>query len=221
MFRDFRNGQVVLSDSFLVHPELFPKPLPGAADPNNCRLATWRLVNGSSIAPGSEPATDSRLTRPEVSKLRAILVLCGRGTACSSRRHRALLGHHGGRSCRAVFAHHAPHGSVLISSTTQGTSATSPRRTGSGCSRSSSRCTTASRTRQSGEGSSATGSCSRLPFFVGLADLEAKPSALKLDDDWHSFSSTRSLSSECSEASDGDCPIECYQYEPDSETRLA
>ena len=37
MFRDFRNGQVVLSDSFLVHPELFPKPLPGAADPNNCR----------------------------------------------------------------------------------------------------------------------------------------------------------------------------------------
>ena len=74
---------------------------------------------------------------------------------------------------------------------------------------------------QSGEGSSATGSCSRLPFFVGLADLEAKPSALKLDDDWHSFASTRSLSSECSEASDGDCPIECYHYEPDSETRLA
>jgi len=31
MFRDFRNGQVVLSDSFLIYPELFPKPLPGAA----------------------------------------------------------------------------------------------------------------------------------------------------------------------------------------------
>ena len=81
--------------------------------PNNCRLATWRLVNGSSIAPGSEPATDSRLTRPEVSELRAIPVNCGRGPACSSRRRRALLGHHGGRSCRAVLAHHAPHGSVL------------------------------------------------------------------------------------------------------------
>ena len=65
---------------------------------------------------------------------------------------------------------------------------------------------------QSGElggSESATGTCSRLPFFVGLADLEAKPSAFKLDDDWHSFASTRSLSSECSEASDGDCPTEC------------
>ena len=41
MFRDVRNGQVVLNDSFLVHPELFP-PQPGAAAPTECSLAAWR-----------------------------------------------------------------------------------------------------------------------------------------------------------------------------------
>ena len=39
MFRDVRNGQVVLSGSFLVHPEFFPEPEPGADAPTDCTQA--------------------------------------------------------------------------------------------------------------------------------------------------------------------------------------
>jgi hypothetical protein len=49
-------------------------PEPGAAAPTDCSLAEWRRATGGSIAPGSEQAPDSRLTKPEVAELRAEVV---------------------------------------------------------------------------------------------------------------------------------------------------
>jgi hypothetical protein len=69
-----RDDQVVLHESFKIHPELFPERKPGEPAPPDCTLATYRRVNGSSIAPGGEPATDSQLSKPEVSALRHTLV---------------------------------------------------------------------------------------------------------------------------------------------------
>ena len=69
-----RDDQVVLHESFKMHPELFPAPKPGEPAPTDCTLATYRRVRtGGGTAPGSEPATDSRLSKNEVSELRSIL----------------------------------------------------------------------------------------------------------------------------------------------------
>ena len=69
-----RDDQVVLHESFKMHPELFPAPKPGEPAPTDCTLATYRRVRtGGGTAPGSEPATDSQLSKNEVSELRSIL----------------------------------------------------------------------------------------------------------------------------------------------------
>jgi hypothetical protein len=65
---------VLHESAFKIHPELLPKLKPGEPAPPDCTLATYRRVKGSRIAPGGEPATDSQLSRPEVSALRHILV---------------------------------------------------------------------------------------------------------------------------------------------------
>jgi hypothetical protein len=70
-----RDDQVVLSESFKIHPELWSEPKPGAPVRTDCTLATYRReLDRSSTAPGSEPATDSQLSKREVSEFREKLV---------------------------------------------------------------------------------------------------------------------------------------------------
>ncbi len=69
-----RTPQVVLGQTFKVHPELLPNLPPGVPAPNDCTLAAWRLANGSDIAPASQPVTNSQLTAPQISDLRSELL---------------------------------------------------------------------------------------------------------------------------------------------------